>query len=166
MENVKCVNPRGGGSLRLRPGSTNPYRQLARTCPGCGDLLTTPDPLIRKDAGPLPKCARCRTRKAVERRRKRSSIDPEYRKRLRANTARNQGRRELETTPTAARSGYEWTGPELEVAARPDLTARQAAEMIGRSYYAVKRARWRINMDPRKARLADVPGPVADRADP
>lgn len=37
-----------------------------------------------------------------------------------------------------------WTGPELELAARDDLTVEQIAVMLGRSYFAVAIARSRI----------------------
>lgn len=59
-----------------------------------------------------------------------------------------------------------WTGPELEIVARTDLTAREAAVMLGRTLYAVKHQRKAIRNDPRKARLADVVGEVAERGDP
>lgn len=48
----------------------------------------------------------------------------------------------------------EWTGPELEMAMRTDLTLRQIAEALGRSREAVSAARRRINRgEPRWTRL-------------
>lgn len=58
-----------------------------------------------------------------------------------------------ESRKSARRAGGRWTGPELEIATRPDLTAREAAAMLGRSYIAVERARARCLHDPRYAAL-------------
>lgn len=49
-----------------------------------------------------------------------------------------------------------WTGPELEIAARKDLTATQVARMIGRSPNAVQKIRTKLRRDPRKVLLAGV----------
>lgn len=46
--------------------------------------------------------------------------------------------------------GQPWTGPELEIAARSDLSAKQAAQMTGRSVNAVYRIRTALRRDPRK----------------
>lgn len=61
------------------------------------------------------------------------------------------------TLPTAVNNRKEWTGPELEIIARDDLSARQAALMLGRTAQGVKRARQRLREDPRKIRLAGIP---------
>lgn len=67
----------------------------------------------------------------------------------------------LETRPLARRYGYEWTGPELELAARQDLTVTEIAKMLGRSYAAVSSQRQRLRNDPRKIALAGcVPDPT------
>lgn len=50
----------------------------------------------------------------------------------------------------ATRRGYGWTGPELELAARADLSATTVAAMIGRTVHAVKHARRGLRVDPRK----------------
>jgi hypothetical protein len=50
------------------------------------------------------------------------------------------------------RYGYQWTGPELETAARKDITAQQVAVMLGRTTQAVNQMRYKIAHDPRKAR--------------
>lgn len=59
-------------------------------------------------------------------------------------------RMQAETRPGAHRFGNEWTGPELEMAARDDLTAVQIAKMIGRTVSAVYTKRAAIHKaDPR-----------------
>lgn len=49
----------------------------------------------------------------------------------------------------AGNRGKEWTGPELELVARQDLTLNQLAEMLGRSFGAVCTARHKANHDPK-----------------
>lgn len=51
------------------------------------------------------------------------------------------------------RGGYQWTGPEMEIAEREDLTAMQAGLMIGRSLYAVVGMRHRIRNEPKLQRV-------------
>jgi hypothetical protein len=63
------------------------------------------------------------------------------------------------TEETASRRGYEWTGPELEIAARPDLTAQQVALMLGRTLRGVRRMRDRLRNDPKIRHLAGVTYP-------
>ena len=58
------------------------------------------------------------------------------------------------TLAQAKRHGDQWTGPELEIASRKDLTARQVAFMLGRSLSAVRNVRDRLrNDDPKMARI-------------
>lgn len=49
-----------------------------------------------------------------------------------------------------------WTGPELEVASRRDLTAREVARLIGRTVYAVEQKRRALKIDPQAIALAGV----------
>jgi hypothetical protein len=51
------------------------------------------------------------------------------------------------------RGGYQWTGPEMEIIERDDLTARQAGLMIGRSIFAVQRRREAIRNEPKLQRV-------------
>lgn len=67
----------------------------------------------------------------------------------------------LAPAATAPRWGYQWTGPELEIASRPDLSALQVAQMIGRTVHAVRTARQRMKADPRFITLAGVRRPTA-----
>lgn len=56
-----------------------------------------------------------------------------------------------ESLATAYRNGQEWTGPEIEMVMRADLTAREVAPLIGRTVAAVKLMRHHCRVDPRKA---------------
>lgn len=76
----------------------------------------------------------------------------ESRRRVAANDRKNQA----ETLPQARRYGRQWTGPELELAARPDLTAKQVALMVGRTTGAVKIKRHHLRYDPATQNLAGL----------
>jgi hypothetical protein len=56
---------------------------------------------------------------------------------------------------TAARHNQWWTGTELEIASREDLTAAQVAAMLGRTLRSVSEARARMRDDPRLRMLRD-----------
>jgi|SRR5581483_4478948 len=58
---------------------------------------------------------------------------------------------------SAHRWGYQWTGPELEIASRSDLTAIQVAQMLGRTVSAVQNKRQQLRIDPRMINLAGAP---------
>lgn len=82
----------------------------------------------------------------------------------RALVRRQHHRRQAETRDKATRHGAQWTGPELEIAARKDLTATQAALLLGRTAAAVRQQRRFMKSDPRKSRMAGVeriPGEVS-----
>lgn len=55
----------------------------------------------------------------------------------------------------------QWTGPELEVAARDDLTTLEVAKLLGRTYSGVKGMRAKLLRDPRKQALAGLSRSVA-----
>lgn len=58
------------------------------------------------------------------------------------------------TLDVAARNGHQWTGPELEIASRADLTPEQAALMLGRTHRAVETVRTRMKrQEPKIMRL-------------
>jgi len=90
---------------------------------------------------------------------RRLGIDPRFRERHAQIKRRDKDRAQNATMPTAGRRGMPWTGPELEIVARADLTAEQAAQMTGRTYHGVETQRRRLGIDPRKADLA---GALAD----
>jgi len=69
-----------------------------------------------------------------------------------------RARRQARTLEGARRYRYAWTGPELEIAARDDLTIKQIALMLGRTYNAVRWARQCLERDPRKQFLAGQRG--------
>ena len=71
-----------------------------------------------------------------------------------------------ETVERASRSRQEWTGPELELLTRTDLTNREKALLIGRTYAAVRGMIVKMQLDPRKARLAGLGTEVTKRARP
>ena len=48
---------------------------------------------------------------------------------------------QAQTAATALRRGAPWTGPEMELVARDDLTVTEVAQMIGRTFHAVSHAR-------------------------
>lgn len=65
----------------------------------------------------------------------------------------------------AGRHGYEWTGPELEMVGRRDLTSVELAEKLGRTVLAVQNMRAKINReDPRTLLLLGVPRLRHDRS--
>lgn len=68
-----------------------------------------------------------------------------------------------ETVGGASNLGKEWTGPEIEIALRKDLTAVQVAKMLGRTNYAVQNIRHAHKVDPRKQELAGL-APSIDSA--
>lgn len=65
----------------------------------------------------------------------------------------HQKRRLLPSRDQATNAGKQWTGPELEVASRADLPAREVARRLGRSISAVVVVRYALRRDPRKAEL-------------
>lgn len=56
----------------------------------------------------------------------------------------------------ARRHGNQWTGPELELASREDLSSRQVGEMIGRTLWAVATMRRRLTKEPKQILVAGV----------
>lgn len=61
-----------------------------------------------------------------------------------------------ETLQTAKRAGREWTGAEMELIMRDDLTVKDMAVMLGRSYWAVVNRRQLIRRgDPKSMVLTE-----------
>lgn len=159
--NAESTLRRGGW---VTPPRTLPFRALAVSCPDCGLLRTTPDHLVRREAGRLPACPRCRVRRVTRRARERARTDDEFRRRQRRRTDRNRKRTNDALSDTAGNNGKQWTGPELEVAARADLSAAQVAVMLGRTLYAVKHIRQRLRSDPQTVWLASLGGDAEVRS--
>lgn len=93
-----------------------------------------------------------------------------YQRAHRKERSSKQGRRwarvQAQTLEKAVRHGYQWTGPELELIARRDLTAKQAAAMLGRTLASVQGMRALIKREPRYINLAGVGRVAADPAPP
>lgn len=65
---------------------------------------------------------------------------------------------QAQSQASASRNGFEWTGPELEIADRRELTAATVAMMLGRTVAAVNSVRSRIDKrDPRTLFLLGSP---------
>lgn len=127
-----------------------PYRAFAFTCGKCGDMVS-PTSIRRTDPRVLRR-HRCDVEYVRQRRREVVAVAEADR----ASSREHYRSRQQASLPDAHRSGYDWTGPELEIAARTDLTTRQAAAMLGRTFAATMRARKNLSVDPRKQTLAGV----------
>lgn len=128
---------------RARPWHVGPRTLLARTCEQCGVLLSGDQfPTGTTDKIPGRSCKECAPK----------GHSPEAVERARQN-AKDLN---VESRAEAGRHGYQWTGPELEIAARPDLTAREVAAMLGRTIAAVKAARQKSQHDPKWQRVAGL----------
>jgi hypothetical protein len=144
---------------RLRAGlaPTQPrigLRQVARSCKDCGDLITFRYLSTSKPDSWLPHPCKNRARRERVRDWEQRTSASERAERLRQKRLARRSGANAKSRDTAERHGKQWTGPELELAARPDLTARQVAEMTGRTHHAVKTVRKRLQVDPRIIRLA------------
>lgn len=73
-----------------------------------------------------------------------------------AHQSRRIAKAQAESLPQATRRGMQWIGAELEIVMRADLTARDAARMLGRTVEAVLWARKKCRKDPRFSALAGV----------
>lgn len=103
---------------------------LARTCLKCGVFLQASDfDSSSSDGGHVRNCRSCCL------------------KRFRALNEATRGR---------SKHGYQWTGPELEIASRSDLSVNEAAEMLGRSLAAVANARARVRHDPKTTQVVGL----------
>lgn len=122
---------------------------LARTCVTCG-ILRPGDGYPHTGTGNRSRaCTTCRGRAY------RAGLTGDARDDWLSRASRRGRRINSESQEFAVRSGYQWTGPELElVATRRDLAVAELARMLGRSHAAVASQRQRIQVDPRKSRLA------------
>lgn len=131
--NAEATLQSGGA---VSPPVNSPYRVIARTCRQCGDLLTTPPHLLRKDSGPLPRCQSCFL-EAIK---------------------KNSRDRQAQTLERATNHGKQWTGPEMELVLRGDLSVRQLALKLGRTINAVRYIRRQLveKQDPRYVKVAGM----------
>jgi len=153
---------RGG---RVQPPHSSPFHMLGRTCPACGRWIPTPAARLRKaEHRTLPECRHCKTQRTVRSNRERYAGSAERRKKHAAQSMKALVKRQAKLSDQAVNARKMWTGPELEIAAREDLTTSQVAAMLGRSWHAVDKMRGKIRTDPRKARMAGaVPPPQRKR---
>ena len=81
--------------------------------------------------------------------------DETFRQRFTDITKQSRDARQAETVSTATNARKVWTGPELELLGRDDLSHAQMARMLGRSLYAVRHKLRKLNAgDPKVTRLA------------
>lgn len=137
------------GVIARQVRDAKPYRVagrtlVARTCDTCGEMRDASS-FERGTGGWRHTCRKCRGN---------LDVDQLDRNRIsnRHTTARSQNR----TLDQAQRRGYQWTGPELEVVLRQDLTAEVAARMLGRTLYAVRGARAKARHDPKWVQLVGL----------
>lgn len=72
-------------------------------------------------------------------------------------TTAQKVRANRESLAGAKRNGLQWTSAELEIATRPDLTAREAAKLLGRTFQAVRNVRGKCRNDPKFIALLGAP---------
>ncbi|MCR1785289.1 hypothetical protein KVF89_22305 [Nocardioides carbamazepini] len=113
--------------LVMRPRPERDEWLIARTCTECGQLRWREEyRVLGRDRQRVSTCVACMDAALTER------------------TAAAQER----TAGTARRHAQRWTGAEVEIARRDDLTVEQAAAMLGRTYHAVVKVRYRASRDP------------------
>jgi transcription elongation factor Elf1 len=148
--------------------------QRTKTCPKCSQEKSGSEFTISKRGdGHLflsASCKKCRAATEAKRRERREdhvSKNPDYvfppyirptydrlsqeerepfRERMRKYASENQS----QSLESATNHYKEWTGPELELLLREDLTAIELAEMLNRTLHSVRRMRVKVQKDPRK----------------
>lgn len=73
-----------------------------------------------------------------------------------ARALRSYHKTQADTLPAARRHGYRWTGPELELLSRDDLTLKQKSVMLGRTFSATRTMWARLKVDTKVILLAGV----------
>lgn len=162
VQNRICSNPKCGREFTWRqrrncvtcsPECEDAVRRTqSNHCSNCG-RPKSPEwfgPDRRRTDGLQSICSPCQRELYPYERRGREAIRNEQSRRDRENS---------ELAATATHHRQQWTGPELEIAARADLTLREVAHMLGRTIAAVAYARRGLREDPRKMNLAGLPQP-------
>ncbi|MEV5819373.1 hypothetical protein AB0L22_09370 [Micromonospora haikouensis] len=150
----RAVGDKNGARLDLLPWSVGRRTLLAKTCPACGELL--PASRFQRQARGFyaTNCGRCTRREWLAG--QEQDARTEVVRGVNAWTKRQNDTMRAD----ARRHGSEWTGPELEVVARTDLTAVQVASMLGRTPAAVRAQRHLLKkVDPKTTALAGVSRP-------
>lgn len=139
------------GVMRVPKGAPRSWL-IAKSCRRCLLLLPRSEFGERPEGGWASICRRCNSAQVSDRR-----ADAEYRAQFDARTRGNQHAKQREAVEAARNHRKEWTGPELELVMRDDLTDREKAEKLGRTFYAVRHIIRRINRsDPVKVHLAGL----------
>lgn len=118
---------------------------IAATCATCGEFKQG---VNFGTIHGIPRTSMCFACKAVD--------QPKDPQRAVLDMKRYRAREQKKTAPKARNHGKQWTGPELEIASRPELTATQAAKMLGRTHVAVRAARQKLRRDPKWASVAGL----------
>ena len=130
---------------RLRPAGW----VLAKTCRRCGEFLQIAE-FTRKGGSWESYCKRCTRTRGSEL----YATNDAFRTRLTESTRRSVVRIQGETATAARNNRKEWTGPELELLTRTDLSHREMALALGRSLHSVRHMLRKIRSQPREQRMA------------
>lgn len=132
---------------------------IAKTCLACGELLPAARFQRQVRGYYATTCGRCVQSGWI------AGLPTDEREALLRHRQAEVARQNAEMRPGARRHRQLWTGPELELVERRELTAVQVAAMIGRTPHAVRTQRKLLNRsDPAKTFLAGV-APVRDSAE-
>jgi hypothetical protein len=80
-----------------------------------------------------------------------------HREQIRARNNRQCKRANSESLEHATRHGQQWTGPEMEIAARNDLPIADLARMLGRTIGSVNSMRHALHTEPKYQQVAGLP---------
>jgi len=122
-----------------------------RECIECGATFIPWNPRCKLCGDPCRRARRSRLRAEWQ-----STLPRGYRNSDLQEAAKRQHDRSLDR---ARNHGNNWTGPELELVARGDLTTEELTIALGRTSYAIHSARRLLRVDPRKQALAGSPNP-------
>lgn len=74
----------------------------------------------------------------------------------RVRSSQSQRQSQAVSLQSARRRGFVWTGPDMELVMRDDLTLAELASMLGRTYASVAAMRTKVRHDPKCAKVAGV----------
>lgn len=130
---------------------------VARTCDVCGVLRPAASFTLSTGGYRGRECRGCQSRRrrakwdaadyaqvAAAERQRRRKWDNDRRETVAAEHLATERRHNARSLDSAQRHRQDWTLAEMKVVGREDLTARQAAELLGRSYFAVSKQRSRM----------------------
>lgn len=117
-----------------------------RACAECGTGFYPSNPRQVLCSKPCRQASRSRTKAEWQ-----SGLPSGYRKEDHRAARKRQHDRSLDRARNHRKN---WTGPELELVARGDLTREELMKVLGRTSYAINSARHLLRVDPRKQALA------------